>query len=363
MRQVQRELAVLQGTQDPLEELARRIARRFRLICFDEFHISDVTDAMILHRLLRGLFEQGVVLMATSNFRPDDLYPDGLHRDRILPAIELIKTQMDVIEVDGGVDYRHQALVDMRLYYTPLGQAADLAMEHAFARLAEELQAEGAHVRRHAVQHPARAGDEPVAALLLDAGQAGEAGGQGVDVGQVIGQRIGLLAQVPRHSGRHRAGDDVALAESLEEVFGDEPADLLRLQVIGVVVAVRQHIGADEDAPLDLRAEALGAALRIHLGQVAVVRRAVAVAHAVEAREIARRLRRRHQVVGGDGQLGARQGDVHQRGAEACVDVQRRAHRQRDLMAEALGEVLARQADAQPGQGLVGGRAGTRGIQ
>ena len=137
MREVQRELAVLQGTQNPLEELARRIARRFRLICFDEFHISDVTDAMILHRLLRGLFEQGVVLMATSNFQPDDLYPDGLHRDRILPAIDLIKTQMDVIEVDGGVDYRHQALVDMRLYYTPLGHATDLAMEHAFARLAE----------------------------------------------------------------------------------------------------------------------------------------------------------------------------------------------------------------------------------
>jgi Predicted ATPase len=137
MREVQRELAALQGTPDPLEELARRIARRFRLICFDEFHISDVTDAMILHRLLRGLFEQGVVFMTTSNFAPDDLYPGGLHRDRILPAIDLIKMQMDVLQVDGGVDYRHQALIDMQLYYTPLGAAAEEAMEQAFERLAE----------------------------------------------------------------------------------------------------------------------------------------------------------------------------------------------------------------------------------
>ena len=137
MREVQRELAILQGTQNPLEELARRIARRFRLICFDEFHISDVTDAMILHRLLQGLFEHGVVLMTTSNFRPDDLYPEGLHRDRILPAIALIKAQMDVIEVDAGIDYRHQALADMPLYYSPLGHDADLAMQRAFARLAE----------------------------------------------------------------------------------------------------------------------------------------------------------------------------------------------------------------------------------
>ncbi len=137
MREVQRELADLQGTQNPLEELARRIARRFRLICFDEFHISDVTDAMILHRLLRGLFEQGVVFMATSNFEPDSLYPDGLHRDRILPAIALIRANMDVLQVDGGVDYRHQAMADMRLYYTPLGPLAEDAMEQAFERLAE----------------------------------------------------------------------------------------------------------------------------------------------------------------------------------------------------------------------------------
>ena len=137
MREVQRELAALQGTQDPLQELSRRIARRFRLICFDEFHISDVTDAMILHRLLQGLFDDGVMLMATSNFEPDALYPEGLHRDRILPAIELIKHNMDVQHMDGGRDYRHRAMRGMSLYHTPLGPGADAAMEQTFECLAE----------------------------------------------------------------------------------------------------------------------------------------------------------------------------------------------------------------------------------
>lgn len=137
MREVQRQMAALQGTVDPLTELSRRIARRFRLICFDEFHIADVTDAMILHRLLDGLFDNGVALVATSNFHPDALYPDGLHRDRILPAIELIKHKMDVVQVDGGVDYRDRALHEVDLYINPLGARATARMNQAFDRLAE----------------------------------------------------------------------------------------------------------------------------------------------------------------------------------------------------------------------------------
>ena len=137
MREVQRELAGLQGTANPLQELSRRIARRFRLICFDEFHISDVTDAMILDRLLQGLFEDGVVLMATSNFHPDGLYPDGLHRDRILPAIERLMAHLDVLRVDAGIDYRQQALRGMTVYHHPLGEAADAAMRASYERLAE----------------------------------------------------------------------------------------------------------------------------------------------------------------------------------------------------------------------------------
>ena len=88
MREVHRELRGLQGTVNPLDELGIRIAKRHRLICFDEFHVADITDAMILHRLLAALFENGVGFVATSNFHPDDLYPNGLHRERILPAID-----------------------------------------------------------------------------------------------------------------------------------------------------------------------------------------------------------------------------------------------------------------------------------
>ena len=137
MREVHRELAELQGTVNPLQELARRMARRYRLICFDEFHVSDVTDAMILHRLLEALFENRVSIITTSNFKPDDLYPHGLHRDRILPAIELLKNKLEVVNVDNGTDYRQLTLEQVGLYHTPLGSAADAAMTDAFERLAE----------------------------------------------------------------------------------------------------------------------------------------------------------------------------------------------------------------------------------
>ena len=137
MREVHRELAELHGTVNPLQELGRRIARRYRLICFVEFHVADVTDAMILHRLLESLFENRVSIVTTSNFRPDDLYPNGLHRERILPAIELLKTKLEVVNVDNGTDYRQLTLAQVGLYQTPLTEAAEAAMGDAFARLAE----------------------------------------------------------------------------------------------------------------------------------------------------------------------------------------------------------------------------------
>jgi cell division protein ZapE len=137
MREVHRELADLQGTVNPLDELGARMAKRHQLICFDEFHVADITDALILHRLLAALFDNGVGLVATSNFRPDDLYPDGLHRDRILPAIDLLNRKLEVIRVDNGVDYRGRMMQQMRMYHTPLGEQADRAMDEAFTRLAE----------------------------------------------------------------------------------------------------------------------------------------------------------------------------------------------------------------------------------
>jgi cell division protein ZapE len=137
MREVHRELADMHGTVDPLKVLGERMSKRFRLICFDEFHVADITDAMILYRLLESLFDHGVSIVTTSNFHPDGLYPNGLHRDRILPAIELLKSRLHVINVDHGIDYRQRTLEQVEVYQTPLGERADAAMSAAFERLAE----------------------------------------------------------------------------------------------------------------------------------------------------------------------------------------------------------------------------------
>ncbi|MES2186393.1 MAG: cell division protein ZapE [Pseudomonadota bacterium] len=137
MREVHRELAGLQGTVNPLDVLGQRMSERYRLICFDEFHVADITDAMILHRLLVSLFENGVGFVTTSNFKPDDLYPGGLHRDRILPAIALLNERLEVVNVDNGTDYRRRTMEQVKLYHTPLGPQADAEMEETFNRLAE----------------------------------------------------------------------------------------------------------------------------------------------------------------------------------------------------------------------------------
>ncbi|MFO1294925.1 MAG: cell division protein ZapE [Rubrivivax sp.] len=137
MREVHRQLQELKGTVNPLDELGRRVARRFRLICFDEFHVADVTDAMILHRLLESLFAHRVSIVTTSNFAPDELYPNGLHRDRILPAIELLKEKLEIVAVDAGVDYRRRTLEQLRMYHFPLDAAAEAVLALAFDQLAE----------------------------------------------------------------------------------------------------------------------------------------------------------------------------------------------------------------------------------
>jgi cell division protein ZapE len=158
MRSVHRELDDLKGTENPLDEVAERLASRFRLICFDEFHVSDIADAMILHTLLSRLFELNVGFVMTSNYPPDGLYPDGLHRDRILPAIDLLKQQLDVLAVDGGIDYRKRAMLRIDAYLTPGGAASDAVLQAAFERIAEtddddpvlEIEARRIRARRRA---------------------------------------------------------------------------------------------------------------------------------------------------------------------------------------------------------------------
>ena len=159
MREVHRELQELQGTPNPLDDLGKRMGERYRLICFDEFHVADITDAMILHRLLAALFDNGVGFVTTSNFHPDGLYPNGLHRDRILPAIELLKTHLQVINVDNGTDYRRRTLEQAQLYHTPLGPQADIEMRETFSRMASsshdenpvlQIESRQIHARRKA---------------------------------------------------------------------------------------------------------------------------------------------------------------------------------------------------------------------
>jgi cell division protein ZapE len=159
MREVHRELAELQGTVNPLEELGRRMSHRYRLVCFDEFHVADVTDAIILYRVLDAMVKHGVGMVTTSNFQPDGLYPNGLHRERVLPAIALIKAHMQVINVDNGTDYRRRTLEQVRLYHTPLGDVADAAMEAAFDRLAEAREEDPVlHIESREIRAVRRAG-------------------------------------------------------------------------------------------------------------------------------------------------------------------------------------------------------------
>ncbi len=135
MREVHRELHELSGLADPLDELARRISERYRLICFDEFHINDIADAMIMYRLLKALFIDRVQFIMTSNYRPDQLYPDGLHRDRLLPAIELLEQKLDVLNVDAGSDYRQIQMSRIQAYLMPLNEETDQKLDQYFHNL------------------------------------------------------------------------------------------------------------------------------------------------------------------------------------------------------------------------------------
>nr|WP_193165964.1 cell division protein ZapE [Microbulbifer hainanensis] len=138
MREVHRELKSLAGEKNPLEQVADRIAAKARVLCFDEFFVSDITDAMILANLLDALFRRGVTLVATSNIVPEGLYKDGLQRARFLPAINLLKQHTKVVNVDSGTDYRLRALEMAELYHSPLGAQADASLARSFERLIVE---------------------------------------------------------------------------------------------------------------------------------------------------------------------------------------------------------------------------------
>ncbi|MFC3150653.1 cell division protein ZapE [Litoribrevibacter euphylliae] len=140
MQRVHTELTDLKGQKDPLETVADRIAKDGVVICFDEFFVSDIGDAMILGSLLQMLFDRGVTLVATSNIVPDGLYKDGLQRDRFIPAIKLLNQYTEVVNVDSGVDYRLRALEQAELYHFPLDDGAEKSLQKSFDSLIPDVQ-------------------------------------------------------------------------------------------------------------------------------------------------------------------------------------------------------------------------------
>lgn len=136
MQQVHAELATIKGRKNPLEIVARRMAREWRLLCLDEFHVVDIGDAMILAGLLKALFAQGVVLVTTSNVPPDGLYRDGIQRASFLPAIRLLESHLEVVAMGGERDFRSEVLASARLYHWPASEAVEAQMQEEFHRLA-----------------------------------------------------------------------------------------------------------------------------------------------------------------------------------------------------------------------------------
>lgn len=136
MRKVHQELTSLEGQKNPLKIVADRIAKEARIICFDEFFVSDITDAMILGSLFGELFQRGVSLVATSNVEPKNLYRDGLQRARFLPAIDLLYQHTRVLNIDGGIDYRLRLLEQADMYYCPIGTETTLELDKVFQSLA-----------------------------------------------------------------------------------------------------------------------------------------------------------------------------------------------------------------------------------
>jgi len=136
MLRVHEELTELQGQENPLEMIADGFKAQTDVVCFDEFFVSDITDAMLLATLLQALFARGITLVATSNIPPDDLYRNGLQRARFLPAIALINDYCDVMNVDAGIDYRLRTLTQAHLYLTPLDSQTRETLDRMFIKLA-----------------------------------------------------------------------------------------------------------------------------------------------------------------------------------------------------------------------------------
>jgi cell division protein ZapE len=205
MRQTHAELRKVAGRRQPLETVAQRLAQRARVICLDEFFVADIADAMILAGLFEGLFRRGVTLVATSNTTPDDLYKDGLQRERFLPAIELIRNHVDVLHLDGGVDYRLRQLEKAPIYLDSTLPGTAGQLHQRFAALAGD-----------SAVHPAVLSIEDRSIAAVAAG------------GGVVWFEFNELCRGPRSQN-----DYIELARSYHTVF---------------IADIPQFTAADEDA-------------------------------------------------------------------------------------------------------------------
>ena len=150
MLRVHEELTALQGQSDPLEIIADRFKAETDVLCFDEFFVSDITDAMLLGGLMKALFARGITLVATSNIPPDELYRNGLQRTRFLPAIDAIKQHCDIMNVDAGVDYRLRTLTQAHLWLSPLNEETRQQMDKLWLALAGT---KGEHAPKLEINH------------------------------------------------------------------------------------------------------------------------------------------------------------------------------------------------------------------
>lgn len=142
------------GPDRALLRFADLLAREARVLCFDEFHVVDVADAMILGRLFTALLDRGMIVVATSNWPPERLYDGGLQRDRFLPFIDLLKQRMDIVEVESGTDYRLRLLTEDGVYFWPLGEHTSARMSQVYSHLTGDVppHAEEFHVKGRAIQ-------------------------------------------------------------------------------------------------------------------------------------------------------------------------------------------------------------------
>ncbi|WP_241085363.1 cell division protein ZapE [Candidatus Vondammii sp. HM_W22] len=138
MREIHQELTSLSGEKEPLDKVAENLAERTRVLCLDEFIVTDIGDAMIITRLLKAIFSHGIILVTSSNTQPQELYKDGLQRASFLPAIELLKQHTRILKLDAGTDYRLRYLEQATVYHTPLSPEVDLKLLEEFSQLAQK---------------------------------------------------------------------------------------------------------------------------------------------------------------------------------------------------------------------------------